>query len=166
MLDIICKARGLDHEQIARHAVDQLLGRVADEQTPYAGTSDAAQHEDIGRKLTNGRGAEAADLDTSVQLRIARGSTAAQDTLHIRKEMIMSTRTLDLTIPEVSGVYAAAMADPRTTNPLVEQAWRDKLIREAAYFRSQHRRPCHGKELEDWLTAEREVDESLRRAQG
>ena len=78
----------------------------------------------------------------------------------------MSTRTLDLTIPEVSGVCAAAMADPRTTNPLVEQAWRDKLIREGAYFRSQHRRPCHGKELEDWLAAEREVDESLRRAQG
>ena len=77
----------------------------------------------------------------------------------------MNTQTLDLTIPEVPGVCAAAMADPRTTNPLVEQAWRDKLIREAAYFRSQHRRPCHGNELEDWLAAEREVDESLRRAQ-
>jgi hypothetical protein len=58
------------------------------------------------------------------------------------------------------------MADSRTTNPLVEQAWRDKLVREAAYFRSQHRRPCHGKELEDWLAAEREVDESLRRSRG
>jgi murein L,D-transpeptidase YcbB/YkuD len=34
------------------------------------------------------------------------------------------------------------------------------------YFRSQHRRPCHGKELEDWLAAEREVDESLRRSHG
>jgi hypothetical protein len=78
----------------------------------------------------------------------------------------MSTHILDMTIPEVSGTRAAAMADPRTTNPLVEQAWRDKLVREAAYFRSQHRRPCPGKELEDWLAAEREIDESLGRAHG
>jgi hypothetical protein len=80
--------------------------------------------------------------------------------------MIMNTRILDMTIPQLPGVCAAAMADSRTTNPLVEQAWRDKLVREAAYFRSQHRRPCHGKELEDWLAAEREVDESLRRSRG
>jgi Protein of unknown function (DUF2934) len=78
----------------------------------------------------------------------------------------MSTRILDMTIPEVSGTRAAATADPRTTNPLVEQAWRDKMVREAAYFRSQHRRPCHGKELEDWLAAEREVDEALGRHRG
>jgi hypothetical protein len=51
VLDIIRKSRGFDHEQIARHAIDQLLGRVANEKTPYAGTRDAAQHEDIGRKL-------------------------------------------------------------------------------------------------------------------
>ena len=75
----------------------------------------------------------------------------------------MSTRILDMTIPGVPGTCAAAMADPRTTNPLVEQTWRDKLVREAAYFRSQQHRPCPGKELEDWLAAEREVDESLGR---
>lgn len=78
----------------------------------------------------------------------------------------MKTRILDMTVPEPPGVFAAAMADPRTTSPLVEQAWRDKLVREAAYFRSQHRRPCHGKELEDWLAAEHEVDEALRHARG
>ena len=78
----------------------------------------------------------------------------------------MSTRILDMTIPAVSGTCAGAIADPRTTNPLVEQAWRDKLIREAAYLRSQHRRPCLGKELEDWLAAEREIDESLGRHPG
>jgi hypothetical protein len=78
----------------------------------------------------------------------------------------MSTRILDMTIPELPGTCSAAMADPRTTNPLVEQAWRDKLVREAAYFRSQHRRPSHGHELEDWLAAEREIDESLRRRHG
>jgi hypothetical protein len=78
----------------------------------------------------------------------------------------MSTRILDMTIPGVPGACAAAMADPRTTNPLVEQTWRDKLVREAAYFRSQQHRPCPGKELEDWLAAEWEVDESLGRHRG
>ena len=75
----------------------------------------------------------------------------------------MSTQILDMTIPESPGTCAAALTDPRTTNPLVEQAWREKLVREAAYFRSQHRRPCPGKELEDWLAAEQEVDEALGR---
>ena len=78
----------------------------------------------------------------------------------------MRTRILEMTIPEVPRTCAAAMADSRTTNPLVEQAWRDKLIREAAYFRSLHRRSCPGNELEDWLAAEREVDESLGRHHG
>ena len=78
----------------------------------------------------------------------------------------MNAQILNMTVPEVPGVCAAAMADPRTTNPLVEQAWRDKLVREAAYFRSQRRRACHGMELEDWLAAEHEVDEALRRSRG
>src|ERR1700676_2420135 len=47
---------------------------------------------------------------SSVQLRIAPGSTGAQDPLHIRTEKIMNTRILDMTIPEVPGVFAAAMA--------------------------------------------------------
>jgi hypothetical protein len=103
---------------------------------------------------------------SSVQLRIAPRLTRAQDTPNFHTEKIMNTRILDMTIPEVPGVCAPALADPRTTNPLVEQAWRDKLVREAAYFRSQHRRPCPGKELADWLAAERDVDESLRRSHG
>jgi Protein of unknown function (DUF2934) len=37
--------------------------------------------------------------------------------------------------------------------------WRDEMIRQAAYFRSQQRRPCPGKDLEDWLAAERQIDE-------
>jgi hypothetical protein len=102
----------------------------------------------------------------AVQLRIARGLTRAQDTPNFHTEKIMNTRILDMTVPEMPGICAAASADPRTTNPLVEQAWRDKLVRETAYFRSQHRRPCPGKELEDWLFAEREVDESLRHSCG
>jgi hypothetical protein len=36
-----------------------------------------------------------------------------------------------------------------------------EMIRRTAYLRSQHCMPCPGKELEDWLTAEREVDELI-----
>jgi hypothetical protein len=39
--------------------------------------------------------------------------------------------------------------------------WREEMIRHTAYLRSQHRMPCPGKELEDWLAAEREVDELI-----
>ena len=78
----------------------------------------------------------------------------------------MSRRILNLTMPEAQGACSAARSDPRSTNPLVEQAWRDKTVREAAYYRSLHRQPCHGKELEDWVAAEREIDQSLGRADG
>ncbi len=43
-----------------------------------------------------------------------------------------------------------------------QEAVREQMIREAAYFRSQHRNPEHGKEVEDWLAAEQEIDEYLR----
>jgi hypothetical protein len=36
------------------------------------------------------------------------------------------------------------------------------MVREAAYFRSQHRQPGIGRELEDWVAAEKEVEEFLR----
>jgi hypothetical protein len=32
------------------------------------------------------------------------------------------------------------------------------MIREAAYFRAEHREFAPGHELEDWLAAEREID--------
>jgi hypothetical protein len=38
---------------------------------------------------------------------------------------------------------------------------REEMIREAAYFRSQHRQPCLGKELEDWLCAKEQIDRML-----
>jgi Protein of unknown function (DUF2934) len=82
------------------------------------------------------------------------------------KEKMMSTRILNLTIPERPGFCAGAMADPRTTNPLVEGTWREKLIRDAAYLRFLARPPGFGNELEDWLGAEHEVDASLGRSQG
>lgn len=35
---------------------------------------------------------------------------------------------------------------------------RESLIRTAAYFRAEHRGFAPGRELEDWLEAEREID--------
>jgi len=78
----------------------------------------------------------------------------------------MRTHILEMTNPGSPSACASGLADPRTTNPIAEQAWRDKLVREAAYFRSQRRGGSPGSELEDWLAAERDVDESLGRAHG
>jgi Protein of unknown function (DUF2934) len=75
----------------------------------------------------------------------------------------MSNMILDLSKGDPCTARAPDLPDARTTSPLVEGAWREKMIREAAYFRSQHRRPCPGTELEDWVAAEQEID---RLAQG
>jgi len=55
----------------------------------------------------------------------------------------------------------ACLPDAAATNPAVEAAWRNRMIREAAYFRSQHRERCPGQVLDDWLAAEKEADELL-----
>jgi DUF2934 family protein len=52
---------------------------------------------------------------------------------------------------------AAPIFDPADTG------LREEMIRQAAYFRSQHRGHFPGNELEDWLTAEREIDEMIAR---
>ena len=39
--------------------------------------------------------------------------------------------------------------------------WRKPMIRRAAYFRSLNRGFQPGKELEDWLIAEREIDDLI-----
>ena len=41
----------------------------------------------------------------------------------------------------------------------VTQGWREPMIRRAAYFRALNRGFQPGRELEDWLAAEREVDD-------
>jgi hypothetical protein len=41
----------------------------------------------------------------------------------------------------------------------VSRGWREPMIRRAAYLRSLNRGFQPGSELEDWLAAEREVDE-------
>jgi len=46
----------------------------------------------------------------------------------------------------------------------VEPDRRHRMIQRAAYFRSRHRLLCEGTALDDWLAAEREIDESLAHA--
>jgi len=60
-------------------------------------------------------------------------------------------------IASVGGKNAAPIFDPADTG------LREEMIRQAAYFRSQHRRDFPGNELEDWLAAEREIDEMIAR---
>jgi len=52
----------------------------------------------------------------------------------------------------------AQMPDPC---PGAEQAWRRRMIEEAAYYRYLHRGGGPGRELEDWVAAEHEVDAFL-----
>ena len=44
---------------------------------------------------------------------------------------------------------------------IVDGEQREAMIRKAAYFRSESRRFCPGQEIDDWLTAETEVDRML-----
>jgi hypothetical protein len=57
------------------------------------------------------------------------------------------------------------MAIPQTTSvPAYTQAdrqYREELIRQAAYARSQLRRACVEHEIDDWLAAEAEIDAML-----
>jgi hypothetical protein len=54
--------------------------------------------------------------------------------------------------------HPAEMQDPC---PLAAQAWREQMIKEAAYFRFLHRGCGPGQALEDWIAAERDVDAFL-----
>lgn len=47
------------------------------------------------------------------------------------------------------------MSDPC---PLAAKAWRERMIKEAAYFRFLQRGRGPGRELEDWAAAEHDVD--------
>ena len=75
----------------------------------------------------------------------------------------MNEQTLELSFLKPGG-RPSWLPDAATTNPDVEAAWRRRLVREAAYYRSLHRPTAVGKELEDWLAAEREVEARLNRA--
>ncbi len=71
----------------------------------------------------------------------------------------MSETTIQLFDPQLAAQHAPDLPDAGCTHPGVERAWREKRIRDAAYFRSLRRTPCPGKEMEDWLAAEQEIDD-------
>ncbi|MBS0579270.1 MAG: DUF2934 domain-containing protein [Proteobacteria bacterium] len=66
------------------------------------------------------------------------------------------------TKPGVSGKQACPTGkvpdDNARRSLVVDGAERERMIREAAYFHAQHRAFAPGSELQDWLTAEREID--------
>jgi len=70
----------------------------------------------------------------------------------------MNTTIIPLFDAQLAARHSPDRPDPSCTHPGVERAWREKQIRDAAYFRSLRRPPCPGKEMEDWLAAEREID--------
>jgi len=72
----------------------------------------------------------------------------------------MTEQVLELSWHKPAG-RCACLPDASSTHPEVEAAWRHRMVREAAYYRSQHRQPCAGKELEDWLAAEKDIDNYL-----
>jgi hypothetical protein len=72
----------------------------------------------------------------------------------------MTYRTIELFDPQIAASHAPELPDPSCTHPAVQQAWRERCIREAAYYRSLRRPGAAGTEVEDWLAAEREVDDN------
>jgi hypothetical protein len=64
------------------------------------------------------------------------------------------------TNPSASG-GATSMPHEATPNCPASVGWREPMIRKAAYCRSLHRTACPGKELEDWLAAEKEIDNMI-----
>jgi hypothetical protein len=70
----------------------------------------------------------------------------------------MKKATSRLLDPQAASRYSPEQPDASCTHPGVERAWREKRIRDAAYFRSLRRPPGAGSELEDWLAAEQEID--------
>ena len=51
-------------------------------------------------------------------------------------------------------------------SPLIPASLRHDMIRDAAYFRAQSRGFVPGREIEDWLAAEQDVEEFIARRYG
>jgi hypothetical protein len=65
---------------------------------------------------------------------------------------------------------AVSHSSPRSTNAVVSRKFdlvpptlRHELVSVAAYFRAEARGFAPGYELEDWLAAEQDIDETIRR---
>ncbi len=72
----------------------------------------------------------------------------------------MNSQILELSAKRAG--WPENLPDPKSTHPAIWAAFRHRMVSDAAYLRSQHRQPCIGRELEDWLAAEHEVEEYLR----
>lgn len=59
------------------------------------------------------------------------------------------------------GTAAPALPHGRKASHPADLGWREPMIRESAYLRSLSHPGCPGKELEDWLAAEREIDDLI-----
>ena len=64
---------------------------------------------------------------------------------------IRETSAISIADPIVAGLSTAGVTDEE----------RHQLISEAAYFKAEQRSFAPGNELEDWLTAEREIEQRL-----
>ena len=73
------------------------------------------------------------------------------------------SRRLDSAVvpPILAPTASAVTPDSATISPFIEPEQRHAMICEAAYYRSERRGFCPGRELDDWLTAEREIDQAL-----
>lgn len=71
-------------------------------------------------------------------------------------------RATQLTLPPATGtIETAARPDSAATGSFMEPGRRKAMICEAAYFLSERRAFCPGRELDDWLAAESEIDRAL-----
>lgn len=66
----------------------------------------------------------------------------------------------------IGAVAHAPAAVTSQSGPLIPASLRHDMIRDAAYFRAQARGFVPGKEIEDWLTAEQEIEELIVRRYG
>jgi hypothetical protein len=72
----------------------------------------------------------------------------------------MTKTTRSMPGAPVSRTVARITPSVRTVVPELSQD-REKMIADAAYFLAQRRHFAPGHELEDWLQAEREIDEQF-----
>ncbi len=84
---------------------------------------------------------------------------ATLTTRHGRRRDLPQAAKPEAKVQDYPGVdsNAAASASPAYIEPEIRHA----MICEAAYFLAERRSFCPGQELQDWLTAESDVDRAL-----
>lgn len=136
------------------------------EQPASARKTRAAQSGDAASKPVNGVAADAPRKATKTATRgtgAARKATPAGAAAAADAPARRRTRTV-LAPQHQAATTAAeneAAAAPDVATPSAEE--RHRMIEQIAYFRAQWRGWTPGAELEDWLHAERVVEEMLRR---